>query len=171
MGVPRAAGLPNLQVTSSARPVYNGCIQAITLDFIMFRTVICPQHWGKIPEWKEPAPGPRMMPDREGSGYNLSPPKVLWNYSALHSHPYHLLLLPMLNCPLDAFPPLVLIYSFNIFPKQKSFSSANHHKKNFFYKQDRQSDILHTVLPYNSTSLIPSLLRVLNISFQNNLFP
>lgn len=88
-----------------------------------------------------------------------------------HSYPSHLLLLPMLNCPLDAFPPLVLIYSFNIFPKQKSFSSANHHKKNFFYKQDRQSDILHTVLPYNSTSLIPSLLRVLNISFQNNLFP
>ena len=91
-------------------------------------------------------------------------------YPALHNHPlsqrtphtHHLHLLTILHCPLDAFPPLVLIYSFNILPKQNSFLfvTTQSLQKNISPKQVRHSDILHPVSPYNPISPTPSLLKV-----------
>ena len=134
----------------------------------MCRIVIFPKYWGKGPEWKQPAAGPRMMPNEERSGYNHSPPQVLLPCPSQSSTvpknppPPHLHLLIILQCPLDAFPPLVLIYSFNILPKQNSFLfvTTQSLQKNSSPKQVRHSDILHPVSPYNPISPTPSLLKV-----------
>lgn len=124
-------GDPTPQVTNSAKPVCNGRIQAITVDFTMFGIVICPGIRGRDLSGNGQLQAPGECPTGKGVATTSVPPKwceITLPFTTIHclkDSPHLLHRLPILNCPLDAFLPLVLIYSFNSFPKQKSFLSAN----------------------------------------------
>lgn len=110
IGVSRPAGLFILPGHKQCQTACNRLIQAISLHFSMFRSMISSER-GKRPEWKQPASGPRMMPSGKGVTTTTVLPEVLWNSPALQSihclkdSLLHLHLFLALNCLLDAFPP------------------------------------------------------------------
>lgn len=118
-------GDPTSRVTNSAKPVCNGRIQAITLDFTTFGIVICPRRWARDLSGNSQLQAPGGCSMGKGVATTLVLPKeITLPFTTIHclkDSPDHLHPLLILNCPLDAFPPLVLIYSCNSFPKQKSF--------------------------------------------------
>lgn len=87
MGMPRSAGLSNPPGQKTVKPVCNGFIQATSLHFSVFGSVISPSHRGKRLEWKQPAPGPRMMPSGEGSAQNHNPPQSVVKFPCPSQQP------------------------------------------------------------------------------------
>lgn len=122
-------GYPIPQVTNSAKPVCNGCIQAITLDFTMFEC---------LGAWFAPAIGERDLngrcqlqapgwwPTEKGVATGTVLCKcceITWPFITIHcpKDPPHLYLLPMLNCPLNEFLPSCLLIHLTVFQNRNPF--------------------------------------------------